>query len=97
MKLKNKKVIWSSNLSKDVSRREGRKIPKKNAVKSVTIDEVNTAARSLGLQADILLKKARPSHPWSNEGYITINYNGSKKEILILLAEKIEENRLHKT
>ena len=95
MKLRDKKVIWSSNLSKDVSRREGRKIPKKNAVKSVTIDEINTAVRSLGLQVELFPKKSMPNHPWSNEGYITVNYDGPKKELLVLLAEKITESRLH--
>jgi len=73
MKLRDKKVIWTSNLSKDVSRREGRKLPKKN----------------------VFSQKSMPSHPWSKEGYIVINYDGPKKEILLLLAEKIDENRLH--
>ncbi len=95
MKLRDKKVIWSSNLSKDVSRREGRKLPKKNALKSVTIDEINTAALSLGLQVELFSKKSMPIHSWHNEGYITVNYDGPKKEILVSLAEKINENRLH--
>ena len=93
MKLRDKKVIWPSNLTRGISRREGRKIPKRLAVKSVTIDEINTAARSLGLQVELFPKKSLPNNPWSNEGYITVNYNGSKQEILILLAEKIIESR----
>jgi signal recognition particle subunit SRP19 len=93
MKLRDKKVIWPSNLSKDVSRREGRKIPKGIAVKSVTIDEINTAAKSLGLRVELFPKKSLPHNPGSNEGYITVNYDGPKQEILILLAEKIIKSR----
>jgi signal recognition particle subunit SRP19 len=93
MKLRDKKVIWPSNLSKDVSRRDGRKIPKRVAVKSVTIDEINTAAQSLGLRVELFPKKSIPSNPWSNEGYVTVNYDGPKQELLILLAENIIENR----
>jgi len=93
MKLSDKKVIWPSNLSKDVSRREGRKIPKRIAIKSVTIDEISTAAQSLGLRVELFPKKSLPNNPWSNEGYITVNYDGPKQEILILLTEKIIESR----
>jgi len=93
MKLRDKKVIWPSNLSKDVSRREGRKIQKRIAIKSITIDEINTAAQSLGLRVELFPKKSIPSNPWRNEGYITIKYDGPKQEILILLAEKIIEIR----
>jgi signal recognition particle subunit SRP19 len=93
MRLRDKKVIWSSNLSKSVSRREGRKIPKRLAVKSVTIDEISTAAQSLGLRVELFPQKSLPNNPWSNEGYITVNYDGPKQEILILLAEKIIESR----
>ena len=93
MKLRDKKVIWPSNLSKDVSKRDGRKIPKRIAVKSVTIDEITTAAKSLGLRVELFPKKSLPPNPWSNEGYITVNYDGPKQEILILLAEKIIESR----
>jgi len=64
-------------------------------VKSVTIDEINTATLSLGLHVELFSQKSMPSHPWSKEGYIVINYDGPKKEILLLLAEKIDENRLH--
>ncbi len=93
MKLRDKKVIWPSNLSKDVSRREGRKIPKRIAIKSVTVDEINTAAQSLGLRVELFPKKSMPSNPLRNEGYITVNYHGPKQEILISLTEKIIENR----
>ena len=93
MKLRDKKVIWPSNLSKGVSRRDGRKIPRRIAVKSVTIDEINTTAKSLGLRVELFPKKSLPNNPWSNEGYITVNYEGPKQEILILLAEKIIESR----
>lgn len=93
MKLRDKKVIWPSNLSKDVSRRNGRKLPRKIAIKSVTIDEINTTARLLGLRVELFPKKSIPNHSWSNEGYITVNFDGPKKEILVLLAKKINENR----
>ena len=94
MRLRNKRVIWPSNISKKRSRREGRRLPRRLAVESPTLDEMATAARRLGLNVEVFREKSMPSHPWVDEGYIVVDGRESKRWIFVMLAEEIRGDRV---
>lgn len=88
-----KAVIWPANIDAQKSGGAGRKISAKNAVQSPTLDEINDAARRLGLNPETEKEKAYPRKGWERSGRVKVDKKGPKTIILRELAREIRKER----
>jgi signal recognition particle subunit SRP19 len=82
-------VIWPVYFDKSLSKLEGRKVPKKNAVEKPSIDDIAKAAKSLGLNPILEKNVAHPSRHWKKEGRVLIDKKDSKSNLLKQIANRL--------
>ena len=85
-----KATIWPANLDSNKTEKQGRKIPKKNAVNTPKLREISRAASKLGLNPEVENNKAYPKSWWENSGRVIVDKNQSKREILIKISNTIK-------
>ncbi len=88
-------IVWTANLDRKLSRREGRKIPKKLASPGVRLQELVEACSSLDLRF-VAEEKRYPRCWWIEGGRVVVEKKYSKPKTLRLIAEKIKEIRFEK-
>jgi len=88
----NSYVIWTVNLDRKKSRKEGRKIPRRFAIPNVKLEELAKACEALGLKY-VAERKKYPRCWWEEGGRIRVEKRMRKEELMKLLAEKIREMR----
>jgi signal recognition particle subunit SRP19 len=93
MRNKNKVVLWSIYFDSNKTRREGRRVPKKLAVPSPKIEELQRAAKRLNLQPETVFDAAHPSSPWQKSGLLVVPKNESKEQILDKVAKELSKLR----
>ena len=86
-------VIWPAYLDRRISRKKGRRIPRKLSLKSPRLDEIAKALRVLGLEPKIEGDKAYPKKWWGEKGRVVVEKVISKDELLREVAVKIQEIR----
>lgn len=96
MKEKGKYVIWPNYLDSMKTRKEGRRIPQKIAVESPKLQEIEEAAKILGLTPTTNPNAAYPRAGWERKGCVLIDKKSSKLTNLKKIAEKIHELRKSK-
>lgn len=84
-----KYVIWPIYFDKSISRLNGRKISKKQAVDKPSLDEIKKAAKSLGLNPEIEENASYPGRFWKKEGRVLVDKKHSKAKILRQIADKL--------
>ena len=88
MRNKNKIILWSVYFDAGRSRADGRRVPKKLAVSSPKVEEIQRAAKRLGLQPEVVPDAAHPSCPWQQSGLIILPKTEPKTEILKKIAQE---------
>jgi len=89
-----KYVIWPLYFDASLSRREGRRVPKKLAVEKPSIDDILRASRELGLNP-IPEKDARhPSRYWEKMGRVLVDKKGSKTILIKKIAKLLNETKI---
>jgi signal recognition particle subunit SRP19 len=96
VKEKGKYVVWPNYLDSTKTRREGRRVPQKIAVESPKLQEIEEAAKILGLTPTINPNAAYPRARWEKKGYALIDKKNSKLSNLKKIAEKIHDLRKSK-
>jgi signal recognition particle subunit SRP19 len=86
-------VLYPAYFDLGRSRAEGRRVAKRWAVESPTMQEVATAAKALGLEPQVEEGKAFPSTPWRKEGRVLVRADYFKTSILHKVAKHIKESR----
>ena len=86
-------VIWPAYLAAGKSKREGRLVARKHAVKSPKVEEIGTVARTLNLEPEVEKEKAYPKAHWDKSGRVLVTKRGSKGEIVRAIAHGIKELR----
>lgn len=86
-------VIWPAYIDAEKSKTEGRKIPKKLAVPSPKLAEIEKAAKTLGLNPGIEKEKAYPKTWWEKSGLIRVEKKKAKNAILKEIAKEIKKRR----
>lgn len=94
MRGRGKLVLWSAYFDTDYSWRQGRRVPKKLALRGVKADEVFKAATDLGMNPVLKSGAAHSKHPWIKTGAVLVDKTGTKTEALKELALKISRNRV---
>jgi len=89
---RNRVIIYSCYLDSNKSASQGRKIPKSLAVPSPRIDEIFWASQKLNLEP-IIEEKVHPSWWWEETSRVSVKKVRPKREILVLIAKKIAEER----
>jgi len=85
-------VIWTVNLDRRKSRKEGRKIPKRFSVPGVKLSELEAACEALGIKC-IAERKRYPKSWWEEGGRVVVEKRSPKTQLMITLAQKISEMR----
>ncbi len=86
-------VIWTVNLTAGRTGGEGRIVPRRTAVKSPRVEEIEKVAKKLNLEPEIEKGKAYPKTHWDKSGRVLVNKVGRKGAILTEIAEGIKEMR----
>lgn len=85
-------VIWTFNIDKKKSRKQGRKIPRKKSVPNVKLSEMVEACKRIGIKCTPE-KKKYPRFWWEEGGRVLIPKVTKKSELMLSIAEKIAEMR----
>ena len=93
MRKQNKIFLWGVYFDANKTRNEGRRVPKNLAVSSPKLEELQRAAKRLGLQPEILSDAAHPSSPWRKTGLIIIPKKESKGKTLTKVAKELSSLR----
>ncbi len=82
-------IVWPAYLDSNLSRAQGRKIPKNLGAPQVTVEILQKAAESAGFEYELEPDKRYPRN-WSNaSGYLVLeNPEGHKKKRLLLMLAK---------
>jgi len=82
-------VIWPVYFDKSISRLNGRKVSKKQAVDKPSLEDIKKAAKSLGLNPKVEENVSYPGRFWKKEGRILVDKKQAKGKILRQIADKL--------
>ena len=94
MRKKGKILLWPQYFESTISRSKHRRLPKKLTLRGVRLEEIVKASEALGLHPEVVPNAAHPSQNWIRTGSIFVEKTRSKSQLLRLIAEKMQENRL---
>ncbi|HID19786.1 MAG TPA: signal recognition particle protein Srp19 [Methanophagales archaeon] len=86
-------VIWPAYLAAGRTRQEGRRVSRKNAVKSPKVEEIEKVARILKLEPEMEIEKAYPKTHWEKSGRVLVDKGGRKGVIMTEITKGIREMR----
>lgn len=89
MKKQDKILLWPAYFDLKKTCREGRRVPKSLAVVLPKLEEIQKAAKSIGLQPEVVFDVKYPKNPWQKTGYLLIPKKGSKTQIIREIAEEL--------
>ena len=82
-------IFWPAYFDQNITRSQGRKLPSKLSAPDVTLDILEKAAESAGLEYEVEPEKRYPKDWAEAKGYIVIaNDEGHKKKRLMLMLAK---------
>jgi signal recognition particle subunit SRP19 len=84
-----KYIIYPLYFDAQISRRNGRRVIKRYAIEKPAIQDIFTAARSLGLNPELDKDAAHPFRQWKREGRIVIDKKDSKQTLIRQIAKSI--------
>jgi len=93
MRKQNNIFLWSVYFDANKSRSNGRRVPKKLAVSTPKLEELQRAAKRLGLQPKIVSDAAHPSSPWRKTGLVMIPRKESKNTTLKNIGKELSNLR----
>jgi signal recognition particle subunit SRP19 len=93
MRKQNKIFLWSVYFDANKSRADGRRVPKNLAVSAPKLEELQAAAKRLGLQPEVVSDAAHPSSPWQRTGLLVVPKKEPKGKTLERIAEELSNLR----
>jgi signal recognition particle subunit SRP19 len=88
MRGKRKIYIWPNYFDIRLSRKEGRRVPKKISTRTPEASKIFMAAKQLGLNP-ITKQASYPKQPWIKSGLIQVDKKGQKTKIIRDIAQII--------
>ncbi|MDD5501868.1 MAG: signal recognition particle subunit SRP19/SEC65 family protein [Candidatus Thermoplasmatota archaeon] len=85
-----KLVLWPAYFDVSISKEDGRRLPKALAVQNPTLDQIEKACKSLGLNPVREDDKLYSSQWYGARGRILIDNKGPKAQVLKQIAEKMK-------
>ncbi len=86
-------VVWPAYIDADKTKSKGRKIPKKLAVASPKLTEIEKAAKKLGYATSTEHDKSYPKEWWEKSGLVMVEKKKPKSDMLKELAKEIKKKR----
>ncbi len=86
-------VLYPAYFDLGRSRADGRRVAKKWAVESPTVEEVVNAAKALGLEPELDAGKAFPTSHWRHEGRVLVRADYYKTSVVQRVAQRIKQGR----
>jgi signal recognition particle subunit SRP19 len=93
MRKQSKAIIWPAYFDQNKTRKEGRRVPKNLSVQSPKILEIQDAAQVLGLEQEMVEGKGYPKTPWSKQGMLLVEKQGSKEQVINKIAKQLLKAR----
>lgn len=91
-------TIWPSNIDAAKTRSMGRVVPRHQAVKSPTVQEIKEATGVLGVSCQMNPTAALPRNPWDKSGYVIVEPKGMpRKTLLFRISEIITKLRTQRS
>jgi signal recognition particle subunit SRP19 len=84
-----KYIVYPMYFDSSLSRLNGRRLGKKNAVEKPTAEAIVKAAGSLGLHPHLEKDRAHPSATWRKEGRVVVDKKGPKTKLLVQIANRL--------
>ena len=86
-------VLYPAYFDLHRSRGQGRRVAKKWAVETPTVEEVAAAAKALGLQPEIETGKGFSRQSWKHEGRVLVRADYYKTSVVVKVAQRIKGSR----
>jgi signal recognition particle subunit SRP19 len=93
MRKQNKIFLWPVYFDANKTMTDGRRVPKKLAVSAPKLEELQRAAKKVGLQTEVVSDAAHPSTPWRKTGLLVVPKKESKSKTLKMIAEQLSKLR----
>lgn len=93
MRRRGKLYLWPQYFDASLSRRGGRRVARRLALRGVKLEEIVRAAEAFGFHPEVRPMAAYPSQPWRRSGVVLVETRENKSLVLRLIAEKMRENR----
>lgn len=93
MRKHNKIVLWPVYFDASKTRDEGRRVTKNLAIPSPNLDEIQKAAKRIGLHPEVIHDAIHPKSPRQKTGLLMILKKDSKVETLRRIAKELSEVR----
>jgi signal recognition particle subunit SRP19 len=92
MRKKGKAIFWVTYFDKKLTRKQGRRLPKNEAVEKVTVEQLAVAARALGYDVEVNPTAKFPAYWWERPGRILVDTSGQpKSKILGKIAKQLRK------
>lgn len=86
-------VLYPAYFDLARSRDGGRRVARRFAIESPSVQEIASAAKALGLQPEVEEGKGFPSSPWKKEGRVLVRADYFKTSIIRKVAERMRAAR----
>jgi len=86
-------IIWPVYIDSKKTKKDGRRIPKENAVPSPKLREISKAAVKLHLNPEVEKGKSYSRSWWESSGRVVVDKNTTKRETLIKISNMIKGMR----
>lgn len=93
MRKQSKILLWSAYFDLNRTRLHGRRVPKSLAIASPKLEEIQNAAKGIGLQPEVVFDVKYPKSPWQKTGYVLIPKKGLKTKIMHKIAKELVNMR----
>jgi signal recognition particle subunit SRP19 len=87
---KGKLRIWPVYFDTNYSRGEGRRVPRSKAVRDPKAEDIEKAAKRLGLNPILEPAATYSKHPWKPIGVVLVDKKGSKTWVINGIAEELK-------
>ncbi len=86
-------ILYPAYFDLGRTRAEGRRVPKKLAVESPSVEDIERAAKALGLEPTVQPEAAYSRTHWRREGRVLVRADYYKSSILRRIAERMKAAR----
>jgi len=92
MRKKSKTIFWLAYFDKRLTRKQGRRLSKSEAIDKITLEQLVEAARMLGFEVDVDPEARFPASWYEHPGRILVNTEGqSKSKVLQKIGKQLRK------
>ena len=93
MRKQDKAIIWPAYFDQTKTRKNGRRVTRNLAVPNPKIEELQEAARRLGLKHEIAADSGYPKVPWQKAGMLMVEKKVPKEQIIKNIGKQLAKAR----